>query len=398
MWKKWLDPIETGLLIILAGFIFLPNAFLPLILIALIAIRIIREPKQLIPNRNTLFLMIPAAITLLSWLSVGLASSGWKEVELWGIALGVFLYMQNRADEKLHIFQMSFIVWSLFQALLLLTFFALTDPFGSVAFSQHVRDYIEHTFHIHPTYITTAWSWALLLFWIKSNLKLTHKLSIAILFLLMIALTGGKMPLLALVICSNIYVARQSSIPLKIRLSLLASIPIFATLISLTPVMQERFAEISSIDLDYQEGQMLTSTELRLGVWKCSIESIMDHPWTGVGIGNTRETLEHCFQKYQQVEFFEGEYNSHNEWIHYWLASGFFGVLIIALFFGYLIRSAEKSKSDLLLYFLIFFILISVTENYFSRQIGVMIWAFFVAEWTQRQSIELRFFPSFSSK
>ncbi|MDC1221565.1 O-antigen ligase family protein [Salibacteraceae bacterium] len=386
MWRKWLDPIETGLLIILAGFVFLPNASLPLILIALIAIRIIREPKQLIPNRNTLFLMIPAAITVLSWVSTGFASSGWKEVELWGIALGVFLYMQNRADKKLHIFQMSFIVWSLLQALLLLTFFALTDPFGSGAFSQHVRDSIEHTFHIHPTYITTAWSWALLLFWIKSNLKLTHKLSIAILFLLMIALTGGKMPLLALVICSIIYVARQSSIPLKIRLSLLASIPIFATLISITPVMQERFAEISSIELDYQEGQMLTSTELRLGVWKCSIESIMDNLWTGVGIGNTRETLEHCFEKYQQVEFFEGEYNTHSEWMHYWLASGFFGVLILALFFGYLIRSAGKSKRELLLYFLLFFILISMTENYFSRQIGVMLWAFFVAEWTQKQN------------
>lgn len=385
MWRKWLNLIETGLLVILAGFIFLPNAFLPLILVALLLLRAIAEPRNVIPSKQSMFLMIPAFITALSWALGGFESAGRTEVELWGIAFGVFIYLQHRSDNKLHIFQQSFIVWSFLQALLLLTFLALTDPFGSFGFSQQVRDAIQNQFQIHPTYITAAWCWALLLFWIRSKLKPSHKIWLSVLFLFMIAITGGKMPLIALAICAIICVIRQITLPLKYRLALLGVIPILVMLIASTPVMQDRFSEIASLDMTYSEGQMLSSSELRVGIWKCSIESILESPWFGAGIGNTRLILENCFEHYQQVEFFEGEYNSHNQFMHYWLAGGVLGVLILSIFFGYLLWTSLKSKNEILLYFLIYFLIISLTENYFSRQLGIMMWAFFIAGWTQKQ-------------
>ena len=389
MWKNWLDYFETGLIVILAGFVFLPNAFPPFILVILVTLRLIKAPRSLIPSWQTLLLMIPAIVTSISWAIGGFEFSGWREVELWGLAIAIFLFAQRRDDKKMLVFQNAFVVWSFLQALILLTFLAFTDPFGSFGFSQQVRDAIEHKFHIHPTYITAAWSWALLLFWITSKLKLSHTLTLTSLFLIMIALTGGKMPLIALSICVFIYIAGQREIPLKFRLGLVGSAFLFLLFIGNTPVLQERFEEVTTVNLEYSQGQLLSSTELRIGIWNCSAKSILDNPWFGVGIGNTRQTLEQCFKQYDQIEFFEGEYNTHNQWMHYWLSSGLFGLLILILFYIYLLLWAFKSKRKVLFYFLVFFLLISMTENYFSRQLGVLMWGIFIAECTQKPTLNL---------
>lgn len=379
MWKKWLDPLEWILIIILAGFLFWPNAVLPASVFLLVLIRLFRDRSALIPSKNTFLLLIPAYITLIAWILGGAVKLGWKEVELWGLALGVFLYFQNRDGHELRSLQQSFILWSLLQAFILLIFLVFTESLNPSSFSQQVRDAIEHRFHIHPTYITAAWSWALLLFWMTSKMRFIYKTAISILFLVIISLTGGKMPILALGLVGLILILKTPQISLKSRIGALAIVAILSLAIFMTPVMQVRFAEIALVDLSYSEGQMLSSTELRIGVWSCSLNSILENPWLGVGIGNTREALEQCFEQFNQVEFFEGEYNTHNQFMHFWLSSGIFGLLAFVVFIAYMLLWSIKSKRHILFYFLVYFIIISLTENYFSRQLGMVLWAIFIS-------------------
>ena len=187
------------------------------------------------------------------------------------------------------------------------------------------------------------------------------------------------MPILALGLVGLILILKTPQISLKSRIGALAIVAILSLAIFMTPVMQERFAEIALVDLSYSEGQMLSSTELRIGVWSCSLNSILENPWLGVGIGNTREALEQCFEQFNQVEFFEGKYNTHNQFMHFWLSSGMFGLLAFVVFIAYMLHWSIKSKRHILFYFLVYFIIISLTENYFSRQLGMVLWAIFIS-------------------
>lgn len=380
MWRKRFEALERFGIIAIGGFMLWPNAFPPILLALIVSIRLVLNPRSLIPTKGVFFLMIPALVLAVSWFSTGLETSGFKEIELWALALGIFLYFHSDVrNHRMLLFQKSFVVFSLLQALFLLTYLAFTDPFSSDGFGQHLRDAIDQQFHVHPTYLTTAWCWALFLIWFRLPITQAHQFWLSFLFLAIIALTGGKMPLVALAIISILAISQTTNLNLTKKLAVLGAILLIGVGATQTPVLQERISELRDLDLSYSEGQWLSSTELRLGVWACSIECIKHNTWFGVGVGNTRHTLENCYNQYNQSEFFEGEYNTHNQYMHFWLASGLIGLAFLLVYFVYITKLAADQQQKLVLYFLVYFLVISLTENYFSRQLGIMLFAFFAA-------------------
>jgi len=96
----------------------------------------------------------------------------------------------------------------------------------------------------------------------------------------------------------------------------------------------------------------------------------------GVGTGNTRAALDACYERYGQVEFFETEFNSHNQYLHFMLTGGVFSALLFLTFFIWLFIQAIRRKQSTLIAFLLYAGLLLMTENYFSRQSGMMFMAF----------------------
>ena len=51
-----------------------------------------------------------------------------------------------------------------------------------------------------------------------------------------------------------------------------------------TPVLSERFSEITRSSTSYEKGDLLSSTDLRLGIWKCTAETVSENGIWGVGV------------------------------------------------------------------------------------------------------------------
>jgi O-antigen ligase len=187
------------------------------------------------------------------------------------------------------------------------------------------------------------------------------------------------MPFIALLATGLVILAFHKRISLTWKLGITGILLLVVSALALSPSMHSRFQEISDLKVSFEEGDLLSSTDLRVGVWRCDLTVIKDHFWSGVGAGNTRDVLEACYEGYSQVEFFEGEYNSHNQFAHFWLTGGVFSFIAFILYVLWLFRISWIHQNFPLFCFLIFFSLIIFTENYFSRQFGMMFWSFFVA-------------------
>ena len=316
MSKSWLDFLERLLVILLAGFAFWPNGVSTTSLILLVAIRLFRERSFPRSSLRFILLLTPLFLILLSWVLFGFHPKGLSEIRLLPLMLGCAVYFYSA--KTFDLFKQSFIGWSVLQAAFILIFFTTIDLDPNLSLSQQIRDLIGESFNLHPTFLSVAWSWALLIALTNERLKPVSKAVIAIVLVLALALAGGKMPLLALVATGFLLLLAIPTIRLWKKLALGLSIGMVLTALVFSPFIGKRFAELKDIKTQFSEGDLLSSTDLRVGVWRCAIQSIGDHIWTGVGVGNSRQTLETCYSSYHQIEFFDGEYNTHNQWMHFW--------------------------------------------------------------------------------
>jgi O-antigen ligase len=375
---KWLDLTERILLIILSGFMVWPNAVSTSALVFLILIRIVREPRKLRPDSSFWWLLIPVYLSIGSWSLVGMPAAGGLEIKHWLIWIAALLYFKS---SQLHwpFFSKVFVWTNSALALLFLIYFSAIGPINDGSIGQNLRDTIDATFRIHPTYLTLIWCLTLLVLWRSISIRPISKASISAILIFMISLSGGKMPLIAMAVTAITYLLMEAQLSLTKKSAILILGILGITGLLFTPVLGERFSETIEASTNYQEGDLLSSTDLRLGIWKCTAETVSENWIWGVGTGNSREVLDECYQQYEQIEFFEGEYNTHNQFLHYWLTTGVFGFLFFTTFILAFWYVAMKRGNTSLVYFMLFFGLVMLTENYLCRQKGMMVFAFFAA-------------------
>ena len=117
----------------------------------------------------------------------------------------------------------------------------------------------------------------------------------------------------------------------------------------------------------------------RLAAWQCGWQLFKEHPLTGVGLGDKKDEL---FKVYEQKQFhfaITTKKNVHNNYLDILFSMGVAGFLLflsgwILLPFVQFIRN----RDGLAFLILITFTLAMLTENYFDRSIGAMLFGFFV--------------------
>lgn len=374
--KSWLERVELLLIYVLAGFVFWPNAISSICLILLLGLRLLQQRIRAFPPLKESWLLLPLLAILGAWIGFGFATDGMREIQLWATWLAAFIYFKSSPFHRQ--FTRGFVILSFFQAIAVLAYFTLAEPLSTHAFSQSFRDAIERVFHVHPTFLSAAWMWAAFLTLSQPKFSWRFKVLFIPTLLLLSFLAGGKMPLIAGALIFVLFgISKIKSWKHKVLL-IAAAIAIFGINVAYNPLVSERFSELKSPNIQFTEGQLLTSTELRLGIWNCSWQSVQQHWLLGVGTGNTRSVLEDCYRNYGQVEFFDTEFNTHNQYMHFWLSGGILSLLGFLVFLIVIAYRAWQEKNIQLLYFCLFFALICLTENYLSRQFGMMLASFFV--------------------
>ncbi|MGK2860463.1 MAG: O-antigen ligase family protein [Chitinophagaceae bacterium] len=117
----------------------------------------------------------------------------------------------------------------------------------------------------------------------------------------------------------------------------------------------------------------------RLAAWQCGWQLFKEHPLSGVGLGDKKDEL---FNEYKQKQFhfaIATQKNVHNNYLDILYSMGVAGLFLFLT--GWIILPLIhfiRTRDILGLLILITFSLAMITENYFDRSIGVMLFSFFV--------------------
>lgn len=137
----------------------------------------------------------------------------------------------------------------------------------------------------------------------------------------------------------------------------------------------QRFRELIPDMADDRRENTLT---MRNALQGCGWKLVEEHPFAGMPAGEIEPAMESCVMEKQIPGSQRLVYNTHNQYIHYWLTIGMPGLIGFLLFLLFLVYYFYRKKDGLgvtlvLLYAGCFFF-----ENILSRQMGVIPFVFFI--------------------
>ncbi|MBD0823363.1 O-antigen ligase family protein [Aestuariibaculum marinum] len=236
-------------------------------------------------------------------------------------------------------------------------------------------------FSDHPIYLSLAISISLVisLFLINNNNNKFKFLiySGAIIQLIAIIIMSRKGVIIALIIAFLITLLYKYKLSLKTMFYSLFFFGIIAGIIfafSLDTI--KRFEEVFD-NKSYGEVQEFSSTSIRYNIYKCDFALIKENLLFGYGIGDVKETLRGCYKNKSEV-LYNGNYNSHNQYLGILLISGVSGLFIFMYSIVLNFKLFHRRKDYMASSVLVLFLLVMLFENILDRQNGVILFSLFI--------------------
>jgi len=255
----------------------------------------------------------------------------------------------------------------------------ISETSGEIAYGIDLRGRLE-TLPIvgeHPIYLSLLMGSALL-FLLYNRFKNTWINTVLILlFLIVFFLSNSRGPMLALLVSiSVVLIYKKVNVIYKI-LTFSTLILSVSLLLMLTP-MKSRLMEFVNTKHYYPIGQYYNSFNIRMGIYKCSYILTEKIDWYGLGPGDVQFALDDCYNKQFKTSAYKtGIFNTHNQYLFYWLSYGVFGILIILISYVFFYSYAFKLDNKLYIVFLTFMFTCFLFENILSRNTGIMLFSIF---------------------
>lgn len=238
-------------------------------------------------------------------------------------------------------------------------------------------------FNEHPIYISIFLSVSILfsikVFFDSANNNIKRVIIISNLLIIIVILFLSRKGVIISLFFSTFYLL-IINIKKKYRLNKNLIIIILTSLISFLFIFSfvpSRMHELFNSNSYTNSLTLTNSTSIRLAVYKCALKNTNGAGFFGYGIGDVKGIMDDCYEK-TSIILVNGKYNTHNEYLNYWLASGLFGIFIF-LFSLIKIYKFSLSKRDYLFTSIIIFYTIEMlTENILDRQNGVILFSFLV--------------------
>lgn len=203
-------------------------------------------------------------------------------------------------------------------------------------------------------------------------------LNVLSIFILLFSLVifSSRIALMSLFICLVFLFFKLLKPKHSINLVLI-TITLVTVLIISVPSSYRRFTEIKSTQLVAPHaGQTSDQANFRYGIYLCDYEILKENWIFGIGLQNIQKELNECYKSYTYRNFDDYNtltYNSHNQYIDFFIKYGIFGIfaLILYLFWGI------RNKDILYRLFLLIFLISLLTENVLDRQVGIIFYSYF---------------------
>ena len=253
-------------------------------------------------------------------------------------------------------------------------------------FSYSYRTFFNDLSGIHPTYISIYLAFSILVlihFSLKTKRYLILYLAGIVIAVISLIPLAAKLPIIALVASTTLYLFTQPAVAKKIKIIFLGFIALMVAAIFTIPALNIRVNEVINASYKVPQGNNYTSIDVRTGIFNCSTAIIKDNYLFGVGPGNTQKELDNCYQNYTTNAFDVIHYNTHNEYFNILLSNGILGLLSFLFLLFTLTYLAFKYKLPLFSALMVLILLCFTTENLLDRQGGVVFFALFSALFTK---------------
>ena len=229
----------------------------------------------------------------------------------------------------------------------------------------------------HPIYLSLLIGSALIfLFYVRFR-KFWANVVVICLFLIVLALSGSRGPSAALLISIFTLISLER-MSVKIKILAFSVFFVLAILGMLISPIKNRMMELVNTKHIYPQGDYYNSFNTRMGIYKCSFKVGNNVPWYGLGPGDVQDSLNLCYEtNYVTNAYKEGIFNTHSQYLFYWLGFGSVGLILIIGTYILFLRQAFLVKDKVYIVFLVYMLLCLLFENILSRNTGIMLFVIF---------------------
>ncbi|WP_375235286.1 O-antigen ligase family protein [Winogradskyella sp.] len=234
---------------------------------------------------------------------------------------------------------------------------------------------------IHPTYMSMAFLLGNLILVLrakesKNKSKKTLYVIGILFFTLIIFIVKARIVILTTLIISPVYILliyRIINYRKLFLISLMFSTSLAVILIFSSPGQKLHFK--NSIKSSLQINDQNIS---RLDIYQASFDVIEKNLLFGVGTGDAKKELINSYKEKKLYKLYRNQFfNTHNQYLHYFLSGGLFSFLFFIVTFIYLLFLSIKSSDHLFFSFLFIIIMVMLTENIFNRINGIFFFSLF---------------------
>ena len=305
------------------------------------------------------------------------------------ILISGYPFTKQDFEQLTHVFYRTYFTATVIYSLIVLAYFFHLGCFtGGASYDlcmSFIRAYVWG-FYGHPIYVSIYLMLAVIfsVYLYRKNLMNKTLLIIGNLILYgLLFYLSRKAVIVSGIVAMTYYVFRSVENGKLKTIFLVVMTILFASGVFLFPNTAKRFRELFNASTYVDKPDLKNSTQLRLAIYRCSVSLIPRAGLFGFGIGDVQDELNRCYMQINP-EMVEGKdtYNTHNVFLNFLLATGYFGFAVFIFVLYMLYGIAFRLKDPLFAVVLIFFTLVFLTENVISRQNGILIFAFLINFYT----------------
>lgn len=248
---------------------------------------------------------------------------------------------------------------------------------------DYLPRYIELSVFMHPGYFSAYLNlcFVLLFFLLKSpaRKRSVGLYAAAIFIVLFNLLLESKMGIITNIILLFLMIFQSRRLSRKLILIAAGTTAIiFVVVLSQVSSVMSRFENLAQVlDAVHIPKDSNESTALRILIWDQALKVFKEHPWIGVGTGDTKDVMVEQYRKNGIVHAYELRLNAHNQYLEWLLTFGIIGTAVWLLAFAIPIREAVRQRNPLYLYFTLIILLAFVAESFLEREAGIVFYSFF---------------------
>lgn len=303
------------------------------------------------------------------------------------LILPLVFWLRGDVNKKEYLKTIYFFIIGVFTSCLVSLLIAVISYFQNYAISVFTYYELAEHLRLHPTYFSLFILSALVLLQTEVHFNKLLKMTITVVFLVMLVLLQSRIAVLSLLLF-GVYLILTSFFKNKKALFILGILfIIFIGAISSN--LRNRIKDLVSLD-STESVNIGTFKEnginQRIWLWSNAIKQIKKQPILGFGLGSQENLFKWQVEKDLLGEKFNfettqaalklAELNLHNQYLQFLYESGIIGLLLFISFLIALIRLFYQKKNFKELLVFTFILIFMLTENIISRQMGIHFFAF----------------------